>query len=67
MTLFFKNARTGFRDPQNPGKDTNTDVLSQILSKIKDIEDLALLAQAAILFFVHRIQKLLKCAEVACY
>ena len=39
------NVRTGFLDPENMGKDTKTDFLSQILRKLWGIEYLAHLAQ----------------------
>ena len=45
------NVRTGFRDPENMGKDTNIDFLSQILRKLWGIAYLAHLAQTAIIFF----------------
>ena len=59
------NARTGFLDPENMGKDTKTDFLSQILRKLLGIEYLAHLAQKAISLFAYMTEKLLKSAGVA--
>ena len=44
------NVRTGFLDPENMGKDTKIDFLSQILRKLLGIEYLAHLAQTTIIF-----------------
>ena len=47
------NVRTGFLDPENMGKDTKIDFLSQILRKLLGIEYLAHLDQTAILSFAY--------------
>ena len=59
------NVSTGFLDPENMGKDTKIDVLSQILRKLWGIEYLAHLAHMAILFSAYMTEKLLKGAGVA--
>ena len=46
------NERTGVLDPENLGKDTKIDFLSQILKKLWGIEYLAHLDQTASLFFL---------------
>ena len=46
------NVRTGFPDPENMGRDTQIDFLSQIVKKLWGIEYLAHLAQTDI-FFLH--------------
>ena len=56
--------RTGFLDPENTGKGTKIDFLSQILRKLWGIEYLAPLAQTDILFFAYMTDKLLKGAGV---
>ena len=61
------NVRTGFLDPENMGKDTKSDFLSQILWKLWGVEYLAHFAQTAILFFAYMTEKLLKSAEVALF
>ena len=61
------NVRTGFLDPQNMGKETKIDFLSQILKKLWGIEYLAYLAQTTILFFAYMPEKLLKGAAVALF
>ena len=59
------NVKTCFLDPENMGKDTKSDFLSQILRKLWGIEYLAHLAQTAISFFAYMTEKLLKGAGVA--
>ena len=59
------NVRTDFFDPENMGKDTNNDFLSQILRKLWGIEYFAHLAQTAISFFAYMKEKFLKGAGVA--
>ena len=54
------NVKTGFLDPENTGKDTKSDFLSQILRKLWGIEYFAHLAQTAISFFAYMTEKLLK-------
>ena len=54
------NVRTGFLDPENMGKDTKTDFLSQILRTLWGIEYLAHLAHLALSFFAYMIEKLFK-------
>ena len=55
--FFFKssiakvNVRTGFLDPENMGKYTQIDFLSQIIRKLWGIEYLAHLGQTAIIYF----------------
>ena len=49
------------------GKDTKTDLLSQILRKLWGIEYLAHLASTVILFFAYMTEKLLKGARVALF
>ena len=61
------NVRIGFLDPENMGKDTKTDFLSQILRKLWDIEYLAHLPQTALLFIAYMTEKLLKGAGVALF
>ena len=64
------NVKTGFLDPDNMGKDTKSDFVSQILKKLWDIEYLILithLAQTAISFFAYMTEKLLKGAGVALF
>ena len=61
------NVRNGFLDPENMGKDTKTDFLSQILRKLWDTEYLAYLAQTAFSFFAYMTEKLLKGAGVAVF
>ena len=63
IKIFFnckKHVRTGFLDPENVGKDTQIDFLSQILRKLCGIEYFAHLAQMAILFCAYMTEKLLK-------
>ena len=70
FTCFFNyklNVRTGFLDPENMGKDTNSDFLSQILGMLWGIEYLAHLAQTAISIFAYMTEKLLKSAGVALF
>ena len=61
------NVKTGFLDPENMGKDTKSDFLSQILRKLWGIEYRAHLAQMAISFFACMTEKLLKGAGVALF
>ena len=61
------NVNTGFLDPENMGKDTKSDFLSQILRKLWGIEYLAHLAQTDISFFAYMTEKLLKGAGVALF
>ena len=63
------NVKTGFLDPENMGKDTKSDFLSQILRKlwVIDHEYLAHLAQTAISFFAYMTERLLKGAGVALF
>ena len=61
------NVKTSFLDPENMGKDTKSDFLSQILRKLWGIEYLARLAQTAISFFAYMREKLLKGTGVALY
>ena len=57
---------TGFLDPENMGKDTKIDFLSQILRKLWGIEYLAYFAQTAILFFAYMTEKLLNATRPLC-
>ena len=59
--------KTGFLNPDNMGKDTKSDFLSQILRKLWGTEYLAHLAQTAISFFAYMTEKLLKSAGVALF
>ena len=59
--------KPGFHDPENMGKDTKSDFLSQILRKLWGIEYLAHLAQTSISFFAYMTEKLLKAAGVALF
>ena len=59
------NLRTCFLDPENMGKETKIDFLSQILRKLWTIEYLCHLSQIDNLFFAYRTEKLLKGAGVA--
>ena len=59
------NVKTGFLDPENMGKDTKSDFLSQMLRKLWGIEYLARLAQTAISFCMT--EKLLKGAGVVLF
>ena len=61
------NVNTGFRDPENMGKDTKPDFLSQILRKLWGIEYLTHLAQMAISFVAYMTEKLLKGAGMALF
>ena len=61
------NVKTGFLNPENMGKDTKSDFLSQILRKLWGTEYLAHLAQTVISFFAHMTEKLLKGARVALF
>ena len=61
------NVKTDFLDPENMGKDTKSDFLSQILRKLWGIEYLANFAQKAISFFACMTEKLLKGAGVALF
>ena len=54
------SVRTGFLNPENMGKDTKIEFLSQIFRKLWGIEYLAHLAQTAILIFAYMTEKLLK-------
>ena len=61
------NIKTGFLDPENMGKDTKIDFLSQILRKLWGLECLAHFAQTGILFFAYMIEKFLKGDGVAVF
>ena len=61
------NVKTGFFDPENMGKDTKSDFLSQILRKLWGIEYLAHLAQTAISFFAYMTESCSKGAGVALF
>ena len=71
--MFFNckiNVRTGFLDPENMGKDTKIDFLSQILRRLRGTEYFAKLALTAIIFFAYIrkvAEKLLKGAGVALF
>ena len=68
--MFFQlqiKCKNCFLDPENMGKDTKSDFLSQILRKLWGIEYLAHLAQTVISFFAYMTEKLLKGAVVALF
>ena len=54
------SVRTGFLNPENMGKDTKIEFLSQIYRKLWVIKHLAHLAQTAILIFAYMTEKYLK-------
>ena len=61
------NVKTGFLYPENMGKDTKSDFLSQILRTLWGIENRAHLTQMAISCFAYMREKLLKGAGVALF
>ena len=68
--IFFSyklDIKSGFLDPENMGKDTESDFLSQILRKLWGIEYLAHLAQMAISFSAYMTEKMLRDAGVALF